>query len=61
MGNQQYCCNYKPADPHAQEFNQNGKTLAKPKGIKKLEIENVDKLMKDAKKNEQKIINSQEK
>ena len=24
MGNQQVCCNYKPDDPHAQNFDQQG-------------------------------------
>lgn len=61
MGNQQYCCNYKPDDPHAQDFNENSKGVTKPKGIKKSGTRDMDELMKEAKKNEEKIIKMQAK
>lgn len=68
MGNQQLCCNYKDKDVHGQDFSNE-----KPPGIEKasarssrragtknnLDKSQMDDLMKEAKKNEDKIVKMQ--
>ena len=69
MGNQQLCCNYKDKDQHGQDFSQEkapgiekSKVSARSsmRGTKpELEKEQLDDLMKEAKKNESKIVKMQ--
>jgi hypothetical protein len=59
------CCNYKDKDPHAQEFGNEKPGISKAKlshRSNKVKVENkeeLDELMKEAKKNESKIVKMQ--
>jgi hypothetical protein len=65
MGNQQLCCNYKDKDPHAQDFDHEKPGITKAKishrssKAKVEDKEQLEELMKEAKKNEDKIVKMQ--